>query len=149
VADRQGPRRGAWSSLPAIVDAHDLIDPVIVAPRAKLRAAAEAAGIDLAPYAIEDVPHSHAAAARAAVLCAIETVNPQMRSTIDAAALSKMAERRPRARRARADRADEPRRYGRRAHRIVRARGHRRVAQRRSVGRRRLMHVNGAARADA
>ncbi|KVA04639.1 phosphate acetyltransferase [Burkholderia latens] len=160
------------------------IEPLIVAPRAKVLRIADDAGIDLAGWTIEDVPHSHAAAARAvelaasgragalmkgslhtdelmgavvavesgvrtdkrmshcfliespayprpfiltdaavniapdlaqkaaitqnavdvahalgvacprvAVLCAVETVNPAMRSTLDAAALAKMAER--------------------------------------------------------
>ncbi|AOJ26494.1 bifunctional enoyl-CoA hydratase/phosphate acetyltransferase [Burkholderia seminalis] len=160
------------------------IEPLIVAPRAKVSRVAAEAGVDLAKWPIEDVPHSHAAAARAvqlaaagragalmkgslhtdelmeavvaaesglrtdkrmshcflidapaysrpfiltdaavniapdlaqkaaitqnavdvahalgvarprvAVLCAVETVNPAMRSTLDAAALAKMAER--------------------------------------------------------
>ncbi|WP_233853689.1 bifunctional enoyl-CoA hydratase/phosphate acetyltransferase [Paraburkholderia sp. HD33-4] len=161
-----------------------LITPVIVAPRAKLDALARTLRVDLTGFEIEDVPHSHAAAARAvelvaqgaadalmkgslhtdelmsavlapgsglltdkrvshcflvetrayerpfivtdavvniapdleqkqaiaqnaidlahalgvaeprvAVVCAVETVNPRMRSTIDAAALAKMSER--------------------------------------------------------
>ncbi|AXF24015.1 phosphate acetyl/butaryl transferase [Burkholderia pyrrocinia] len=161
-----------------------LIEPLIVAPREKVLRMADEAGVDLARWMIEDVPHSHAAAARAvelaaaghagalmkgslhtdelmgavvaaesglrtdkrmshcflietrayprpfiltdaavniapdlaqkaaitqnavdvahalgvacprvAVLCAVETVNPAMRSTLDAAALAKMAER--------------------------------------------------------
>jgi phosphotransacetylase len=39
-----------------------LIEPVLVAPRAKLEAVAADAGLDLAGWRIEDVPHSHAAA---------------------------------------------------------------------------------------
>ncbi|WP_322025532.1 bifunctional enoyl-CoA hydratase/phosphate acetyltransferase [Burkholderia sp. BCC1977] len=171
----------------AAIDASPLgaaIEPLIVAPRAKVLRAADEAGVDLAKWTIDDVPHSHAAAARAvelaasgragalmkgslhtdelmgavvaaesglrtdkrmshcfliespvyprpfiltdaavniapdlarkaaitqnaidvahalgvacprvAVLCAVETVNPAMRSTLDAAALAKMAER--------------------------------------------------------
>ncbi|MCA8000100.1 bifunctional enoyl-CoA hydratase/phosphate acetyltransferase [Burkholderia metallica] len=160
------------------------IEPLIVAPRDKVLRVAHDAGVDLSPWTIEDVPHSHAAASRAvelaaagragalmkgslhtdelmgaivaadsglrtdkrmshcflietpayprpfiltdaavniapdlaqkaaitqnaidvahalgvacprvAVLCAVETVNPAMRSTLDAAALAKMAER--------------------------------------------------------
>ncbi|WP_205189755.1 bifunctional enoyl-CoA hydratase/phosphate acetyltransferase, partial [Burkholderia sp. LMG 13014] len=160
------------------------VEPLIVAPRAKVLRVASDAGVDLSRWTIEDVPHSHAAAARAvelaaagragalmkgslhtdelmgavvaaesglrtdkrmshcflietpayprpfiltdaavniapdlaqkaaitqnaidvahvlgvacprvAVLCAVETVNPAMRSTLDAAALAKMAER--------------------------------------------------------
>ncbi|TCZ66795.1 bifunctional enoyl-CoA hydratase/phosphate acetyltransferase [Paracraurococcus sp. NE82] len=45
-----------------------LIRPVLVGPEARIRAAAAAAGIDLAGVAIEDVPHSHAAAERAVAL---------------------------------------------------------------------------------
>lgn len=45
-----------------------LIRPILVGPRAKIDAAAEAAGIDLAGAEIEDVPHSHAAAERAVAL---------------------------------------------------------------------------------
>ncbi|MDN7875027.1 bifunctional enoyl-CoA hydratase/phosphate acetyltransferase [Burkholderia aenigmatica] len=160
------------------------IEPLIVAPRDKVLRVAHEAGVDLSAWTIDDVPHSHAAAARAvelaaagragalmkgslhtdelmgavvaaesglrtdkrmshcflietpayprpfiltdaavniapdlaqkaaitqnaidvahalgvvcprvAVLCAVETVNPAMRSTLDAAALAKMAER--------------------------------------------------------
>nr|WP_057926954.1 bifunctional enoyl-CoA hydratase/phosphate acetyltransferase [Burkholderia ambifaria] len=171
----------------AAIDASPLgasIEPLIVAPRQKVLRLADEAGVDLAKWTIDDVPHSHAAAARAvelatsgragalmkgslhtdelmgavvaagsglrtdkrmshcflietpayprpfiltdaavniapdlaqkaaitqnaidvahalgvacprvAVLCAVETVNPAMRSTLDAAALAKMAER--------------------------------------------------------
>jgi phosphotransacetylase/acyl dehydratase len=45
-----------------------LIQPLLIGPVAKIRAAAAAAGIDIAPYEILDVPHSHAAAARAVEL---------------------------------------------------------------------------------
>ncbi|MEZ5564005.1 MAG: bifunctional enoyl-CoA hydratase/phosphate acetyltransferase [Gammaproteobacteria bacterium] len=45
-----------------------LIVPVLVGPEAKIRAVAKAEGIDLSPYSIEAVPHSHAAAARAVEL---------------------------------------------------------------------------------
>lgn len=45
-----------------------LIRPVLVGPEAKIRAAAEAAGIDLAPYEIVAVPHSHAAAEKSVEL---------------------------------------------------------------------------------
>ncbi|MCL4746473.1 MAG: bifunctional enoyl-CoA hydratase/phosphate acetyltransferase [Burkholderiaceae bacterium] len=54
-------------SLAAVFDAKSagLIDPVIVAPRARIESVARAAGLDLAGIEIDDVPHSHAAAARA------------------------------------------------------------------------------------
>ncbi|MCR5863788.1 bifunctional enoyl-CoA hydratase/phosphate acetyltransferase [Aquincola sp. J276] len=50
-----------------------LIEPVLIAPRAKLEAALQAAGLqpdDLAGIEVIDVPHSHAAAARGAELAA-------------------------------------------------------------------------------
>ena len=55
-------------SLGGALDARSagLIEPILVAPRAKLEAVAAAAGLSLEGIAIEDVPHSHAAAARAA-----------------------------------------------------------------------------------
>jgi phosphotransacetylase/acyl dehydratase len=168
----------------AEVAALGLVVPILVGPEGKIRAAAKAAGIDISSYRLVDVPHSHAAAARAvelvrageamllmkgslhtdelmhevvatetglrterrishvyvmdvptyprpllitdaavnvapgletkrdivqnaidlaqvmgvaqprvAILCAVETVNPEMRSTLDAAALCKMADR--------------------------------------------------------
>jgi phosphate acetyltransferase/phosphate butyryltransferase len=45
-----------------------LITPILVGPAAKIRAAAAAAGIDIAGLRIEDTPHSHASAARAVAL---------------------------------------------------------------------------------
>jgi phosphotransacetylase/acyl dehydratase len=45
-----------------------LITPILVGPTAKLRKAATDAGVDITPYRIEDVPHSHAAAAGAVAL---------------------------------------------------------------------------------
>ncbi len=58
------------SSLSAAVDAAKLglIVPILVGPRAKIDAAAKAAGIDLAGLETVDVPHSHAAAERAVEL---------------------------------------------------------------------------------
>ena len=57
-------------SLGAVVELalEGLVTPMLVGPIAKLRAAALAAGVDITPYRIEDVPHSHAAAARAVAL---------------------------------------------------------------------------------
>lgn len=45
-----------------------LIKPILVGPKAKIRAAAESNGLDLDDCRIEDVPHSHAAAARAVAM---------------------------------------------------------------------------------
>jgi phosphate acetyltransferase/phosphate butyryltransferase len=57
-------------SLSAALDARaaGLIEPVLVGPRARIEAVAAEAKLDLSGIAIEDVPHSHAAAARAAEL---------------------------------------------------------------------------------
>jgi phosphate acetyltransferase len=46
-----------------------LIQPILIGPPERIRAAAEAAGLDLRGIAVEAVPHSHAAAARAVALC--------------------------------------------------------------------------------
>lgn len=58
------------TSLAAALDAREmgLIDPLIVAPRHRVEAVAATAGLDLRGISIEDVPHSHAAAARAVEL---------------------------------------------------------------------------------
>ena len=55
------------TSLGGAVDAakEGFIAPILVGPAARIRAVAEAEGIDIAPYEIVDVPHSHAAAAPA------------------------------------------------------------------------------------
>ena len=45
-----------------------LIVPVLVGPEAKIRAVAQAEGIDLSPYQIVAVEHSHAAAEKAVEL---------------------------------------------------------------------------------
>jgi len=59
-------------SLSAAVEAarQGLIEPVLVGPAARIRKAAEDGGIDLAAYEIIDVPHSHAAAAKACEIAA-------------------------------------------------------------------------------
>lgn len=57
-------------SLAAALAARDrgLIVPILVGPEERIRQTAEAAGLDLAGLAIDPVPHSHAAAARAVEL---------------------------------------------------------------------------------
>lgn len=45
-----------------------LITPILVGPEAKIRAAAEAAGVDISQFRLESTPHSHAAAARGVAL---------------------------------------------------------------------------------
>jgi phosphotransacetylase/acyl dehydratase len=47
---------------------HGLVTPILVGPPGRIQAAADQAGIDLRDYRVEDVPHSHAAAARAVAL---------------------------------------------------------------------------------
>lgn len=42
-----------------------LIEPILVGPALKIRGAAMAANVDISRFRLEDVPHSHAAAARA------------------------------------------------------------------------------------
>lgn len=60
------------ASLDAVIAARDLrlLTPVVLAPRHKLDAIAQEAGLDLEGLEIVDVPHSHAAAAQAARLAA-------------------------------------------------------------------------------
>lgn len=71
-------------SLSAALDAHaaGLIEPVLVAPLVKLTALALAAGLDLTGLQIEDVPHSHAAAERAAELAASGAVGALMKGSL-------------------------------------------------------------------
>ena len=61
---------------------HGLFTPVLLAPRAKLLQVAKAAGIDLNDVHIEDVPHSHAAAERAAALAASGEVQALMKGSL-------------------------------------------------------------------
>ncbi|MFN4283135.1 MAG: bifunctional enoyl-CoA hydratase/phosphate acetyltransferase [Alphaproteobacteria bacterium] len=59
-------------AISAAVEARDagLLDPLLIGPEAKIRAAAEKAGVSLAGMTIEPTPHSHAAATRAVELAA-------------------------------------------------------------------------------
>ena len=45
-----------------------LIEPILVGPRARIQAAADAAGLDISALQLVDTPHSHASAARAVEL---------------------------------------------------------------------------------
>lgn len=58
------------TALRSVIDAAEagLISPIIVAPQPKVAAIAKTAGIDLSKIEIIDVPHSHAAAAKAVEL---------------------------------------------------------------------------------
>lgn len=62
-----------------------LIEPVLIAPRARLEAAMQAAGLlpaDLAGIEVIDVPHSHAAAERGALLAARAEVQALMKGSL-------------------------------------------------------------------
>jgi len=72
------------ASLRGALDAgvHGLIVPVLVGPQARLRAVAEAAGLALDGVELVDVPHSHAAAARAAAMAAAGEVEMLMKGSL-------------------------------------------------------------------
>src|SRR5690606_24395027 len=71
-------------SLSAALDARQagLIEPVLVAPRVRLEAVAAEAGLDISGLRIEDVPHSHAAAARACELARLGEVEALMKGSL-------------------------------------------------------------------
>lgn len=71
-------------SLPSALDAHrlGLIEPVLIAPRAKLEAIALAQGLELQGLRIDDVPHSHAAAEHGARLAASGEVEALMKGSL-------------------------------------------------------------------
>lgn len=58
------------TALKAATDAaaRGLIEPILVGPEARIRALAEALGIDVTRFRLEPTPHSHASAARAVAL---------------------------------------------------------------------------------
>lgn len=68
----------------AALEARDegLLDPVLIGPEAKIRAAAEAANVSLDGIPIEAVEHSHAAAARAVDLGAVGKVAALMKGSL-------------------------------------------------------------------
>lgn len=59
-----------------------VLELVVVAPRTRIQALASAAGIDLARWTIHDVPHSHAAAAKAVELAAAGRVAAMMKGSL-------------------------------------------------------------------
>lgn len=71
-------------ALQAALEARDegLLDPVIVAPEARLRALAEEAGLSLAGVPVEAVEHSHAAARRAVELAVAGKVAALMKGSL-------------------------------------------------------------------
>jgi phosphotransacetylase/acyl dehydratase len=58
------------SAIVAAIEAANagLIEPILVGPATRIMAAAKRAGLDIAPYRLVDMPHSHAAAAQAVAL---------------------------------------------------------------------------------
>ncbi|WP_439594363.1 bifunctional enoyl-CoA hydratase/phosphate acetyltransferase [Falsiroseomonas sp.] len=62
--------------------AEGLLEPLLIGPEPKIRAAAEAAQVSLEGFAIEDVPHSHAAAARAVQLAAAGRLGMLMKGSL-------------------------------------------------------------------
>lgn len=72
------------TSLGAAIEARaaGLIEPVLVAPRARLGTAADEAGVSLDDLEIVDAPHSHAAAARAAELARDGEVEALMKGSL-------------------------------------------------------------------
>jgi phosphotransacetylase/acyl dehydratase len=71
-------------SLEGAIDAakENLIVPVFVGPESKIRAAADAARIDISGYEIVSVPHSHAAAEMGAVLARDGKVGALMKGSL-------------------------------------------------------------------
>ena len=71
-------------SLGGALDAHaaGLIEPVLVGPRARIEATAQENGLDISGLAIEDTPHSHAAAARAVELVLQGRVQALMKGSL-------------------------------------------------------------------
>ncbi|MCC7327517.1 MAG: bifunctional enoyl-CoA hydratase/phosphate acetyltransferase [Burkholderiales bacterium] len=59
-----------------------LIVPILVGPEAKIRATAQAAGIDLAGYRIVSAPHSHAAALEAVAMARAGDVEALMKGSL-------------------------------------------------------------------
>lgn len=67
-----------------VIDAAEagLIVPHLIGPEFKIRATAEAAGVDLSPYTITSTPHSHAAAAQAVALARSGEVEALMKGSL-------------------------------------------------------------------
>ncbi|MFD2262944.1 bifunctional enoyl-CoA hydratase/phosphate acetyltransferase [Lacibacterium aquatile] len=59
-----------------------LLDPILIGPDAKIRAAFEAAGLSSSGYEIQDAPHSHAAAAQAVTLASGQQVAALMKGSL-------------------------------------------------------------------
>lgn len=73
----EGSIRGAVESA-----TRGLIIPVLVGPRAKIEAAADAANVDISEFELIDTPHSHAAAAKAVALAHAGDVEALMKGSL-------------------------------------------------------------------
>lgn len=62
--------------------AEGLIEPVLVGPEARIRAAADAAGVDISDWPLHDVEHSHAAAEHACALAVQGDVQALMKGSL-------------------------------------------------------------------
>ncbi len=71
-------------AIQAAIEARDegLIEPVLIGPERKIRAAADAAGVSLTGLRIEETEHSHAAAARAVELAAAGKLGALMKGSL-------------------------------------------------------------------
>lgn len=72
------------ASITAAVEAasQGLIEPVLVGPAARIKAAARQAALDIAPYRLVDTPHSHAAAAQAVAMVSDGEVRLLMKGSL-------------------------------------------------------------------
>lgn len=59
-----------------------LIDPVLIGPEARIRAVAQAEGVDLSPYRIVDAEHSHAAAQQAVAMVRAGEIEALMKGSL-------------------------------------------------------------------
>jgi phosphate acetyltransferase/phosphate butyryltransferase len=59
-----------------------LIDPILIGPEPKIRAVAEAEGVDLSPYTIISTEHSHAAAEKAVAMARAGQVEAIMKGSL-------------------------------------------------------------------
>ncbi|MDE1899784.1 MAG: bifunctional enoyl-CoA hydratase/phosphate acetyltransferase, partial [Xanthomonadaceae bacterium] len=96
IAQAQDARKGQPPLSMAVVHAVDavslggavdaaragLIAPVFVGPEARIRAAAQAAGIDLSPYPLIATEHSHAAAGKAVAMARAGQVQALMKGSL-------------------------------------------------------------------
>jgi phosphate acetyltransferase/phosphate butyryltransferase len=60
----------------------NLVRPILVGPEAKIRAVAQAEGVDLSPYTLVATEHSHAAAARAVAMARAGEIEAMMKGAL-------------------------------------------------------------------